>query len=114
MKKGILLFAGVMVFVLLFAGFSAKEAKAADIYSPKEYCEDFINGLSGANSLPGSHYNAIKEQCIVGWTYQNFGATNICYPKLDIYQVVWADNRSGKGYSYSYYTVIRQMRHRLF
>ncbi|MBN2043733.1 MAG: hypothetical protein JW757_01835 [Anaerolineales bacterium] len=90
MKKGLIIFAGMMAFGLLFAGFSTSDARAVSITTPQESCQFALN-TPGFTFLPGSHYNAANEQCILGWTYEKDGYTNYCYPQLDIYQVVWGE-----------------------
>ena len=110
MKKGIILFAGVLVFVLLFAGFSTKDAKAVFFWTPQSACEDALS-TPGYNFFPGGGYDTVRERCLLGWEHEATGAKNHCHPKLDVWQSVWGmpsinSDRDGKTASFWCYEFV--------
>ena len=90
MKKSLLIFASVLVVVIFVAGISVNAAQAQHVPQPSQLCEFTLNYYDSIGALlRGSKWDAVKERCILGIYDKTNGTTNICYPRLDIYQVEW-------------------------
>jgi hypothetical protein len=88
MKKGLFVISAVMVLAFFMAGITTTEAQAFYLppLSPAEFCNMILDSIGPAGGLhPDSHYDAAKQQCIIGFEYSP-DTRNMCFPKLDVIQ----------------------------